>query len=87
MPPICPNLTVGPHSFCLSSLLDIHSDDAAELDAEVDVDVDVDIFIYVDADVDADVDAHDDGDADVITRHSLRFSDGVDADVKEKTII
>ena len=85
MPPICPNLTVGPHSFCLSSLLDIHSDDAAELDAdaEVDVDVDVDIFIHVDADVDA----HADGDADVITRHSLRLSDGVDADVKEKTII
>ena len=52
MPPICPNLTVGPHSFCLSSLLDIHSDDAAELDAEVDVDIDVDI------DIDADVDAH-----------------------------
>ena len=52
MPPICPNLTVGPHSFCLSSLLDIHSDDAAELDAEVDVDIDV----YID--IDADVDAH-----------------------------
>ena len=51
MPPICPNLTVGPHSFCLSSLLDIHSDDAAELDAEVDVDVD--IHVHVDADVDA----------------------------------
>ena len=50
MPPICPNLTVGPHSFCLSSLLDIHSDDAAELDADVDVDV------YID--IDADVDAH-----------------------------
>ena len=83
MPPICPNLTVGPHSFCLSSLLDIHSDDAAELDPEVDVDVDVDIFIHVDADVDA----HADGDADVITRPSLRLSDGVDADVKEKTII
>ena len=87
MPPICPNLTVGPHSFCLSSLLDIHSDDAAELDPEVDVDVDVDIFIHVDADVDVDVDVHADGDADVITRHSLRLSDGVDADVKEKTII
>ena len=81
MPPICPNLTVGPHSFCLSSLLDIHSDDAAELDPEVDVDVD--IFIHVDPDDDA----HADGDADVITRHSLRLSDGVDADVKEKTII
>ena len=52
MPPICPNLTVGPHSFCLSSLLDIHSDDAAELDTEVDVDV------YIDIDADADVDAH-----------------------------
>ena len=52
MPPICPNLTVGPHSFCLSSLLDIHSDDAAELDADADVDIDV----YVD--IDADVDAH-----------------------------
>ena len=52
MPPICPNLTVGPHSFCLSSLLDIHSDDAAELDAGLDVDIDVDI------DIDADVDAH-----------------------------
>ena len=52
MPPICPNLTVGPHSFCLSSLLDIHSDDAAELDAEVDVD----IYVYID--IDADVDAH-----------------------------
>ena len=52
MPPICPNLTVGPHSFCLSSLLDIHSDDAAELDTEVDVDIDV----YID--IDADVDAH-----------------------------
>ena len=79
MPPICPNLTVGPHSFCLSSLLDIHSDDAAELDA----DADVDVAVYIDADVDA----HADGDADVITRHSLRLSDGVDADVKEKTII
>ena len=77
MPPICPNLTVGPHSFCLSSLLDIHSDDAAELDADKNV--------YID--IDADVDAHADGDADVITRHSLRLSDGVDADVKEKTII
>ena len=52
MPPICPNLTVGPHSFCLSSLLDIHSDDAAELDAEVDGDIDV----YID--IDANVDAH-----------------------------
>ena len=25
LPPICPNLTVGPHCFCLSA--DIHSDD------------------------------------------------------------
>lgn len=63
MPPICPNLTVGPHSFCLSSLLDIHSDDAAELDADAEVDVDVDIHVHIDADVHADVDA----DVDVIT--------------------
>ena len=63
MPPICPNLTVGPHSFCLSSLLDIHSDDAAELDADAEVDVDVDIHVHIDADVHA----HADGDADVIT--------------------
>ena len=63
MPPICPNLTVGPHSFCLSRLLDIHSDDAAELDADAEVDVDVDIHVHIDADVHADVDA----DVDVIT--------------------
>ena len=63
MPPICPNLTVGPHSFCLSSLLDIHSDDAAELDADAEVDVDVDIHVHIDADFHA----HADGDADVIT--------------------
>ena len=63
MPPICPNLTVGPHSFCLSSLLDIHPDDAAELDADAEVDVDVDIHVHIDADVHADVDA----DVDVIT--------------------
>ena len=56
MPPICPNLTVGPHSFCLSSLLDIHSDDAAQLDAEVDVDIDIDIDADVDVDVDVDID-------------------------------
>ena len=65
MPPICPNLTVGPHSFCLSSLLDIHSDDAAELDADADAEVDVDVDIHVH--IDADVHAHADGDADVIT--------------------
>ena len=33
LPPICPNLTVGPHCFCLNS--DIHNDDEdAEDDGE-----------------------------------------------------
>ena len=33
LPPICPNLTVGPHCFCLNA--DIHSDDE---DADEDAD-------------------------------------------------
>ena len=36
MPPICPNLTVGPHCFCLNA--DIHSDDE---DADEDADDDI----------------------------------------------
>ena len=40
MPPICPNLTVGPHCFCLNA--DIHSDDE-DADEEDDEDADDDI--------------------------------------------
>ena len=49
MPPICPNLTVGPHCFCLSS--DIHSDDE-DADAVAEDAEDVDAFYADDADDD-----------------------------------
>ena len=43
MPPICPNLTVGPHCFCLNA--DIHSDDE---DADEEDDEDADDGIHSD---------------------------------------
>ena len=39
LPPICPNLTVGPHCFCLNA--DIHSDDE-DADEETDDDIHLD---------------------------------------------
>ena len=45
MPPICPNLTVGPHCFCLNA--DIHPDDE-----DVDVAEDADDVDAYDADYD-----------------------------------